>query len=158
MEKFKVKPVGKISICEEGFFLEVSKEYVSALKGLNGFSHLSVLCWFHECDNEEGRSILQESSPYKRGPELMGMFATRSPARPNPIAFSAVQVISIDYEKGRIQIAYIDANDGTPLLDIKPYTPSIDRVERPGVPDWCSHWPQSCEESGNFKWEDEFNF
>jgi len=67
-------------------------------------------------------------------------------------------VLGIDYEKGRIQIPYIDANDGSPVLDIKPYTPSLDRVEDPGVPAWCRHWPRSLEQSGSFDWENEFNF
>lgn len=88
----------------------------------------------------------------------MGIFATRSPIRPNPIALTAVEIIHVDYQSGIIQIAYIDANDGTPVLDIKPYTPNLDRVETPVVPEWCSHWPKSLEESGTFAWEQEFNF
>ena len=87
----------------------------------------------------------------------MGIFATRSPVRPNPIALT-VEIIDIDSENGRIHIAYIDANDGSPLLDLKPYTPSLDRVERPEVPGWCGHWPKSLEESADFAWENEFNF
>jgi len=46
----------------------------------------------------------------------------------------------------------------SPVLDIKPYTPSLDRVEAPGVPKWCSHWPKSLEQSEDFDWENEFNF
>lgn len=57
-----------------------------------------------------------------------------------------------------IGLAYIDAFDGAPILDIKPYTPSIDRVENPAVPDWCSHWPKCYEKSGDFDWESEMNF
>lgn len=48
--------------------------------------------------------------------------------------------------------------NGSSILDIKPYTPSVDRVEKPNVPKWCSHWPMSYEESGDFNWEDEFLF
>ena len=88
----------------------------------------------------------------------MGIFATRSPIRPNPIALTAVEILYIDYDKGVIQIAYIDANDGSPVLDIKPYTPSLDRIEAPEVPAWCAHWPKSLEASGSFAWEEEFNF
>lgn len=88
----------------------------------------------------------------------MGIFATRSPIRPNPIALSVVEIIAIDYENGIIQIAYVDANDQTPLLDMKPYTPSLDRVEVPSVPAWCSHWPKSIEASAHFDWGKEFNF
>jgi tRNA (adenine37-N6)-methyltransferase len=88
----------------------------------------------------------------------MGIFATRSPIRPNPIGLTAVQVIRINQKKGIIEIAYIDTNNGTPVLDIKPYTPSLDRVEKPGIPKWYNHWPMSLEQSGNFNWENEFNF
>ncbi|HBF0027276.1 TPA: SAM-dependent methyltransferase, partial [Clostridioides difficile] len=109
-------------------------------------------------DNTDFRSVLETEQPYKNAPEKMGIFATRSPVRPNPIALSVVEIINIDYMNGMIQIAYIDANDKTPILDIKPYTPSLDRVENPNVPDWCSHWPHSLEESASFAWENEFNF
>lgn len=88
----------------------------------------------------------------------MGIFATRSPIRPNPIALTAAEVIRIDYQKGIVWLTYIDANDKTPLLDIKPYTPSMDRIENPRVPKWCGHWPKSLEESGEFPWENKFNF
>ena len=88
----------------------------------------------------------------------MGIFATRSPVRPNPIALSTVEVTHINYEQGIIHIPYIDADHNTPVLDIKPYTPSLDRVENPRVPEWCSHWPKSLEESEQFPWEEEFNF
>lgn len=57
-----------------------------------------------------------------------------------------------------IRVAFIDADDNTPVLDIKPYTPSFDRVETPGVPAWCSEWPKSTEASGSFDWEQVFNF
>lgn len=76
----------------------------------------------------------------------------------NPIALTTSQIIHIDNEQGIIQVAYIDADDKTPLLDIKPYAPSLDRVEQPELPNWCSYWPKSTEESGDFDWEDEFNF
>ena len=59
----------------------------------------------------------------------MGVFATRSPARPNPIAMTASEVINIDFASGIIRVAFIDADEDTPVLDIKPYTPSFDRVE-----------------------------
>ncbi len=92
---------------------------------------------------------------HKNSPEVLGTFATRSPMRPNPIALDCVQVTYIDHENAVIGLAYIEAFDGSPVLDIKPYTPSLDRVENPVVPEWCSHWPKSYEESGDFDWESE---
>lgn len=158
MQNFQVNPIGKISIREGGMFIELEPRCIPALQALDGFSHLNVIWWFSDFDSEEARKVLEAPQPYKTAPAVMGIFATRSPVRPNPIALTAAQVIHIDYEKGIIQIAYIDANDGTPVLDIKPYTPSFDRVEAPDVPEWCSHWPKSSEESGRFDWENEFNF
>lgn len=158
MDDLKVYPIGKIRNNENGTAIEIDKKYVPALQALDGFSHINVIWWFSDFDKEELRTVLDTRQPYKKAPESMGIFATRSPIRPNPIALTAVEVIHIDYENGILQIAYIDANDNTPVLDIKPYTPSLDRVESPCVPDWCSHWPKSLEESGKFAWENEFNF
>lgn len=158
MQHYQVNPIGSIHINEEGMFLKLEPKYIPALQALDGFSHLSIIWWFSELDSEDTRAVLETPQPYKNAPEIMGIFATRSPVRPNPIALTAAQVIHIDYQQGLIHLAYIDANDGSPVLDIKPYTPSLDRVETPGVPEWCRHWPASVEQSGNFDWEHEFNF
>lgn len=158
MTGFNVNPIGKICNNDSGMRIELSPEYRTALQALDGFSHINVIWWFSGCDNETTRSVLTVEQPYKKAPETMGIFATRSPARPNPIALTAVEVLHIDYENGIIIISYIDANDGTPVLDLKPYTPSIDRVESPEVPGWCANWPKSVEASGDFDWENEFNF
>ena len=96
--------------------------------------------------------------PYKKAPEKLGIFAIRSPIRPNPIALSITEITHIDYDNGRIYITYIDAINNSSILDIKPYTPSIDRVEKPTVPNWCNHWPKSYEKSGDFDWGNEFLF
>ncbi len=158
MKQFLVNQIGTIRISEEGMSIEVAEQYIPALKELNGFSHINVLWWFDGNDNNDARSVLEVFAPYKKAPQNMGIFATRSPFRPNPIALTAAQILSINYEAGTICIAYIDANDGTPVIDLKPYTPSLDRVENPLVPEWCSHWPKSLEASSNFHWENEFNF
>ena len=57
--------------------------------------------------------------------------ATRSPKRPNPIGFSVVRLDSIDMDKGILHLSGVDAFDGTPVLDIKPYIPSVDIVDSP---------------------------
>lgn len=158
MQNFIVKPIGVVSVTEGGTFIKLEPKYRPALQALNGFSHLNIIWWFCDFDNEETRSILETPQPYKNAPAVMGIFATRSPVRPNPVALTAVQIINIDSENGTIQIDYIDANDNSPVLDLKPYTPSFDRVENPGVPQWCCHWPKSLEASGNFDWENEFHF
>lgn len=153
-----LKPIGKIINHQDGMHIALDKLYLPALQGLEGFSHIQVLWWFSGCDNEASRNNLYEKRPYTHGPEIMGTFATRSPERPNPIALSCAQITYIDQENAVIGLAYIDADDDSPVLDIKPYIPSLDRVDAPVVPQWCRHWPKSCEESGDFDWESEFNF
>lgn len=156
MAQYFVKPIGKIIINEDGVFVKVSTPYIPALKELEGFSHLDIFWWFDACDNETSRNVLEVASPYKNSPKVMGTFATRSPERPNPIALTVAQIIYIDHEKGMIQITHTDADPNSPVIDLKPYTPSLERVENPGVPEWCSHWPKSLDESAYFEWENEF--
>lgn len=153
-----VNTIGKISINKEEMLIKLEPQYIPALQALNGFSHINVIWWFNHFDNEEARKILELPKPYKKSPEIMGIFALRSPMRPNPIALTAVQVLNIDFNTGIIQIDYIDAENDSPVLDIKPYTPSLDRIENPKVPEWCSHWPKCLEGSADFDWRNEFNF
>lgn len=155
---YQLKAIGKVKHDENGTWIRLEPEYIPGLRALDGFSHINILWWFSDCDNYADRNELQTEQPYKDAPEVMGVFATRSPARPNPIALTASEIIDIDFINGMIRITFIDANDNTPILDIKPYTPSFDRVETPGVPAWCSGWPQSTEASGYFDWEQVFNF
>ena len=158
MTTYEVNPIGIIRCNEEGFFLCLDKRFIPAREGLDGFSHLQVLWWFSDLDSAPYRSVLQTEQPYKNAPERMGIFATRSPIRPNPIGLTAVEILDLDKMEGIVRIAYIDAHDNTPILDLKPYTPSFDRLEAPRVPDWCRHWPMSLEQSGEFNWDNEFNF
>lgn len=158
MNRFEVHSIGEVTQDKEGFTIQLDSKFKAGLKALEGFQYIQVIWWFSECDKPEYRSILTCEQPYKQAPKEMGIFATRSPFRPNPIALSVVQVIQIDEEKGTITVPYIDTFDHTPILDIKPYTPSMDRIEQAGVPAWCSHWPNSYEASGSFDWENEFNF
>ena len=158
MKQFTVRQIGTMEMDKNGMYVKLLPEYIPALKFLEGFGHADILWWFDGCDDEENRSVLEAESHYKQGPDTMGIFATRSPQRPNPIALSVAEILYIDHEAGAIYIAYTDARQGSPVLDLKPYTPSLDRVEHPQVPDWCGHWPRSLEESGDFDWENEFNF
>lgn len=158
MATYEVHSIGTICNNKNGTFIKLDSKFIPALKALDGFSHINVLWWFSDFDSEPSRSILETQQPYKKSPEIMGIFATRSPIRPNPIALTTVEIIRIDEQNGVIQIPYIDAHDNTPVIDMKPYTPSLDRVKTPTVPKWCSHWPKSLEESAHFAWEEEFNF
>ena len=152
-----MEPVGIIHASKNGFWAQLFPQYRPALAGLEGFSHLNLVWWFHR-NTPEQRTVLMEQQPYRNGPEQLGVFATRSPSRPNPIGVSCAGITALDLDRGVIWLDYIDAFDATPLLDLKPYTPSVDRVAAPTVPSWCRHWPEDVERSGSFDWAAEFNF
>ena len=158
MNEMRIFSIGKVVNKKEKVYIELDPKYLKGIKGLEGYSHIQVLWWADKCDNEISRSNLIVKKPYKKGPDEIGIFATRSPERPNPIAVSNVDIAYVDIEKGIIGLYYIDAFDGTQIIDLKPYIPSVDKIENPKTPDWCRHWPKSYEESGNFNWENEFNF
>lgn len=155
---YQVNQIGVVRAEGGDFRLELDAQYRDCLLGLEGFSYLNILWWFSRCDDTASRGTRVEEKPYTKGPGRLGVFATRSPRRPNPIALSCARVAYLDLERGVVGLTYVDADDGTPLLDIKSYTPSLDRVAAPDVPGWCAHWPKDVEHSGGFPWEDEFNF
>jgi tRNA-Thr(GGU) m(6)t(6)A37 methyltransferase TsaA len=152
----QLKPIGHVHATEDGFQLEIEPAYRSALEGLEGFSHVVVVWWCHLLDDEQYRSMTTCEQPYQGAPATLGIFATRSPARPNPIAITPVPVLGIDAERGMISIPFIDAEDGSPVLDLKPYHPATDRIREVQVPAWCRHWPQWYEDSATFDWAAEF--
>jgi len=93
----------------------VDEEYAPAIRGLEVGSHIQVLYWFDQAD----RKALQRIPKWSKTNELQGVFSTRSPARPNPVALSTVEILSI--EDNVLTVTAMDCIDGTPLLDIKPY-------------------------------------
>ena len=155
-KKYILSPVGQVEASQDGFALKILSEYRTGLGGLDGFGHINVLWWSHYLDTPEYRSVMEAEHPYKNAPPKLGIFATRSPLRPNPICVSAVALLSVDIENGLLIVPWIDAEDGTPILDIKPYHPSSDRIRDLRMPEWCQHWPQWYEESGEFDWDAEF--
>lgn len=158
MNIIQIHPIGKIENENGEATIVLEPAYREGLKGLAGYSHVQVLWWMERCDNPKDRGTLVEEKPYVHGPERIGVFALRSPERPNPIAVSNAGIARVDEEGGTVGLFHIDAFPGSAVLDLKPYTPSVDRVENPSTPAWCQHWPKSCEESGRFDWDAEFNF
>lgn len=115
--------------------IEINAELAEALDGLDEFSHLIVLYWMHR--------VRPEHLPLKVHPRgdtklpLVGLFATRSPHRPNPVGKATVRLIG--RRKNVLTVAGLDAIDGTPVLDVKPYIPGYDSVEgEVRGPDWAS--------------------
>ncbi len=149
---YTLDPIGRVIVDDDGFALSIYEPYRPALAELDGFSHINVLWWAHLLDDPMFREMTIAERAYRNAPAQIGIFATRSPARPNPIALSAVAVISIDRDEGIVRVPYVDADDGTPILDIKPYHPSVDRIREVRVPAWCATWPQWYEDSATFDW------
>ncbi len=97
--------------------LEILPEYEEGLKDIEGFSHLMVIWVFH---HSEGYELVGKNPTDGL---LHGVFATRSPRRPNPIAITVVELLR--REGGSLHVRGIDMLDGTPVLDIKPYMSSV---------------------------------
>lgn len=98
--------------------VEVYPEFAEGLKDLGGFSHLYLLYHFHQC-----RKVQLTVKPFLQDVER-GVFSTRAPCRPNPIGLSVVELIKM--EGNILHVDGLDILDGTPLLDIKPYTEKFD--------------------------------
>jgi tRNA-Thr(GGU) m(6)t(6)A37 methyltransferase TsaA len=117
------------------------------MQQLEHFSHVMVFWWADKHDNEQSRSILQTEPPYAQG-RVTGVFATRAEYRPNPIAMTTCKIRSVDQEQGFVDIAEIDALDGTPIVDLKAYFPVCDRVKDATIPEWLSDWPDWMPDEG----------
>lgn len=131
---YQLHPVGTVE--KEGGVtrLVIAEEYAPALKGLDGFSHVVVLYWFHKNDVPRKRRILQVHPRGNRRNPLTGVFACRAPVRPNLIALSVCRIRAVE---GRVvRVDTIDAFDGTPILDLKPYIPAIDSPKGVRLPQW----------------------
>jgi tRNA-Thr(GGU) m(6)t(6)A37 methyltransferase TsaA len=109
-----------------GFSIEIAAPYRPGLAGLTAGDAIVVLYWM----DAARRDLIVQSPTHRDGP--VGTFALRSPARPNPIAMAVVILKEIDMASGVLQIDTIDAFDGTPVLDIKPWLASVD-VPRAGT-------------------------
>lgn len=100
-----------------------------AIRGLDGFSHIWLIWEFNQSPKSDSLSV---RPPRLGGNKRMGVFATRSPFRPNPIGLSCVKIEKIEHHDTLGEIIHVsgaDLADGTPILDIKPYLPNVDCVQ-----------------------------
>lgn len=109
---------------EQGAEVQVFQEFCAGLKEITGFSHLIILYWMHLRDSEKERKTLLVF-PKKHAVNVeTGVFACRSPSRPNPIGLCVVELMKI--EKCVLTVKGLDAVEGSPIVDIKPYLPRAD--------------------------------
>jgi tRNA-Thr(GGU) m(6)t(6)A37 methyltransferase TsaA len=133
-EKFGIpRQAGLVKSAQAQIVLPAAK-FKDAFDGLEGFSHIWVVFVFHDLKQEAGKSAWKPRirPPRLGGAKKIGVFASRSPHRPNPIGLSVVELagISASGPNLRIHIRGADLLDGTPVLDIKPYVRYADSVAR----------------------------
>jgi tRNA-Thr(GGU) m(6)t(6)A37 methyltransferase TsaA len=110
----------------------IDESLTEALNGLEGFSHIIVLYWMHLATREKKR--LKTHPMGRQDVPPQGLFATRSPNRPNPLGKTTVRLLE---RKGNVlRVQGLDAIDGTPVIDIKPYMPGYDSATDATTPDW----------------------
>lgn len=98
--------------------IEIFDEYLPGIKSLDELSHIIVLYWGDRAD----RSVVETKTPFSD--RVLGVFSTRSPNRPNPIAFCVCEILEVG--ENTITVKNLDALDGSPVLDIKVYSAKID--------------------------------
>ena len=113
-------PIQPFMSNEEGI-IEIFSEFSPALKDLNGFSHIICIYYFDMVK----KSVSLQAKPFLDN-EIRGVFATRSPLRPNPIGLSVLKLVNI--EENKLYVKHLDILNQTPLLDIKPYVPDFDSI------------------------------
>jgi len=143
MGKIALKVIGRVrnSIREvkrdgwEGLVSEIMihPEYEEALEGLAGYSHLYVLFWLNRLPKSSPK--MKKVHPKSR-PDLplVGIFATRTQYRPNPIGLTLVELVGL--RKNVLKVRGLDALDGTPVIDIKPFSPRYEFPKKFKVPKW----------------------
>jgi tRNA (adenine37-N6)-methyltransferase len=114
------------SVPRQGRYSEIESEliiyedYLDGLESIENHKYLVILYWLDQADRNKLKAIPPGESKEK------GVFSIRSPSRPNPIAYCLVEVVKI--EKNIVVVKWLDALDGSPLLDIKPFIPEIDCI------------------------------
>ena len=142
-DKFEIKPIGYVKKKDKETWIEILDEFTDGLLRLDEFSHIITLWWITGRDTIEDRSRLRVNPKVKaaegvevKDTPLCGVFAARSPGRPNPIGLTTVKLLKI--EENRIYIDRTDAFEDTPIIDIKPYVPRSDSIINVKVPDFFS--------------------
>lgn len=131
---FTVRPIGFVRKTEGRTLIVLDKRYQPGLLGLDRFSHVYVFWWFNRNDTPEARATLQVHPRGNRNNPLTGVFATRSPRRPNLIALTLCKIVSV--KENVVEVETIDAFADTPVLDIKPFISGYDSTADARSPTW----------------------
>ena len=113
--------------------IHIDKQYADGLKGIESFSHILVIFDMHQSTWSPSNDLVRRPQGRADMP-YTGIFAQRAKHRPNPIGVTSVRLLGV--EDGVLRVQGLDAIDGTPVLDIKPYFPQYDRVTDSHTPEW----------------------
>ena len=130
-------------IRQEESEIVIREDMADILDGLDGFSHLVVLYWAHKVP-EESRLLTKIHPMGRKEIPLTGIYSTCSPARPNPVLMNVVRLRG--REKNVLKVVGLDAIDGSPVVDIKPYIDDFSPQGRVVVADWMSRLQKELEE------------
>lgn len=111
----------------------VTNSLTEALDNLDEFSHIIIIYWMHQSSSPAPKKVRPKGKPEL---PLMGVFATRSPDRPNPVGKATVRLLQ--RQSNVLIVEGLDAIDGTPVIDIKPYIPGYDSVKNAKAPSWVT--------------------
>lgn len=152
-----INPIGHVRAEGGCFEISILQNFLPALAKLEEFSHVMILWWADKPHAEFDRNTLTVDLPYAPGVKA-GVFACRSEYRPNPIGVTIMPILGIDHDRGVVALPWIDAMDGTPVVDLKPYIPVSDRVRDYHVAEWMKDWPEWMEDAGAYFAEHETDF
>lgn len=139
----KVKPIGTVkSRVREGnevnwresvSEIHLDESLIDGLKGLDEFSHVVIVFHLNKASFNPETDLIRRPRGRSDMP-MVGVFARRSPYRPNPLGITTVELLEIN--RNILRVKGLDAFDGTPVLDIKPYVTGFDKMEGVVVPEW----------------------
>lgn len=145
-------PHGTVGWNEDTSTIALYPEHAGKISGLDGYSHIIVLFWIHKSsewtmpehdhhDSHDSHDSHDHSDHHQHHnhshkPPHVKVFATRMPVRPNPIGLSVVELMDFSPDSGRVVVRGLDALNGTPILDIKPYIPNFDSYPEASLPEW----------------------
>jgi tRNA (adenine37-N6)-methyltransferase len=113
--------------------IRIDEPYIPGLRSLKDFSHALIVFYMHQAGFDLQSDLVRRPRGLETMPEV-GIFAQRARHRPNPLGICAVEIVSVKWSI--LTVRGLDAVDGTPILDIKPYVPSLDRVKNATAPEW----------------------
>jgi len=129
---------------EEKSEIIINPNIVDILEGIEEYSHLVILYWAHKVP-EQSRSLAKVHPMGRECFSKVGIFATCSPARPNPILMTVVRLLGI--RENILEVTGLDAVDGSPVIDIKPYVKNFYPEDKISIPEWMQHIHKEFEEN-----------